>query len=349
MSEASKFVFDKVFVPGEPHPDDIAASMVAPDDVPAYSQNQVDEMLLAARNEGVADAIASAKEDTGAFTAQTLEYITQEMTRLGTFQDSIVQAIHKEAVELAQIIALKLARRLMAREPKTEVSALISDMLRQFSALGTSPRLVVCIHPALLDSITEEIDKLTVSNAYNGEIVILEGEGFGPTDCSIEWAEGGARRDVVALELEITETVDRYLAAIDAGAGQSVGLTQPTDIPGAIEASSENPSSSSDEQPAPQAAISPQPVAQQQAAPETEVPSVIDSIVAEAQADFVAEEHADLVAEEQADFVAEEQADAVQPDMSAEAVPESVELAPAAEEVPGPDEATPDDAANDSA
>ncbi len=292
MSDSSKYIFDKVFVPGEPHPDDVAASMIEPGDVPAYSQNQVDEMLAAARNEGVTEAIASAKHDTSAYTAQTLEYITQEMTRLGTFQDSVVRAIHKEAVELARIIALKLARGLMTREPMTEVSALISDMLRQFSVIGAAPRLVVYVNALLLDSISAEIAKLTAVNAFSGEIIVLEGEGFGPTDCAIEWAEGGAIRDVEMLEQEITQTVDRYLAAIEAGAGQDIGMVELADDDPAIESLAE--------QPAPLEALSPQPEEPQPEELEPEVPeleeaqldelqsaapSVIESIVAEAQAD----------------------------------------------------------------
>jgi len=275
MSDHAKFIFDKVFVPGEPHPDDRAASLVDPADVPVYSQNQLDEMLLSARNEGAADAIALAKEDTSAFAAQTLEYIAQEMTRLGTFQDSVVQAIHREAVELAQIIAGKLARNLMSQQPETEVIDLIKELLGQFSDVGATPRITIYVHPVLLDIISAEIAKLTSAGAFNGEISVLEGQGFGPTDCSIEWADGGAKRDVKALEQEIKSAVDRYLAAIDAGAGQAISDIQP---PESLEAEAPAPESLVAEIPAPEA-----PVAEAHPAPD-EGPSVIDSIVAETQA-----------------------------------------------------------------
>jgi hypothetical protein len=289
MSDHSRFFFEKEFVPGEPHPDDVAASMVDPADVPVYSQRQVDTMLADARNEGSVEAMTAAKEDTGAFAAQTMEYIAQQMDRLGTFQDSIVQVIHKEAVELASLIGSKLARKLMAREPKAEVDALITEMLRQFTDVGIAPRVIVHVHPILHEDISANIAVLKSRNAFSGEITVLEGEGFGPTDCSVEWASGGARRDVKALEEEVKATIDRYLAAIDAGTDPVIAEITPEQPAAQIE---NNPAVTvepvePDQPVAAEVPVAEVPVADAQTTDVPppvvdEGPSVIDAIAAEA-------------------------------------------------------------------
>jgi len=322
MSDHSKFFFEKEFVPGEPHPDDVAASMVDPADVPAYSQRQIDTMLADARNEGAVEAMTAAKEDTGAFTAQTMEYIAQEMDRLGTFQDSIVQVIHKEAVELASLIGSKLARKLMAREPKAEVDALITEMLRQFTDVGIAPRVVVHVHPILYKDISANIAELKARNAFAGDITVLEGEDFGPTDCSVEWSEGGARRDVKALEEDVKATIDRYLAAIDAGTDPVIAEIAPEQPAPQIQ---DNPAVAIEpvepvEQVQPVAAEAP--VAEEQTADEPlpvvdEGTSVIDAIAAEAIAAKAAA--AEVAAADTA--TTEQPAEAVQPSEDVQPAP----------------------------
>jgi len=327
MSDHSKFYFEREFVPGEPHPDDVAASMVDPADVPVYSQRQIDTMLADARNEGAVEAMTAAKEDTGAFTAQTMEYIAQEMDRLGNFQDSIVQVIHKEAVELANLIGSKLARKLMAREPKAEIDALIAEMLRQFTDVGIAPRVVVHVHPVLHKDISANIAELKSRNAFTGDITVLEGEGFGPTDCSVEWAEGGARRDVKALEEDVKATIDRYLVAIDAGTDPVIAQIPPEQPAPQIQNSpamtlepvepveqappvaAETPV---DEVPVAEAPVADEPVADVPPAVVDEGPSVIDAIAAEAVAAEAAAAEADT---------AEQPAEAVQPSEDVQPTP----------------------------
>ncbi len=191
-------------------------ALMDPADVPAYSQNQVDAMMLEARNEGAAEALAAAEQDTSAAAAKTLESIAEQITKLGTFHDSIVKETHTEAVQLACLIGSKLARKLMAREPKAEVEAIVLDILRQLGEIAAAPKLVIRVHPVVADDLIARVPELSAMAAFSGEITVSPMDGLGPTDCQVDWAEGGATRDLKTLEAEVKAAVDRYLDAIEA-------------------------------------------------------------------------------------------------------------------------------------
>ncbi len=62
---------------------------------------------------------------------------------------------------------------------------------------------------------TEEISSVLyflnqVEKAYEGKVVILGDADLGPSDCRIEWADGGIERDVRAL----WEEIDHVLAEV---------------------------------------------------------------------------------------------------------------------------------------
>jgi flagellar assembly protein FliH len=216
MSDHAKFDFSTVFTPGTPHPDDDPHALMDPADIPVYSQNQFDTALAEARSEGAVVASDEASQNADAVANQILAAIEQQFTRLGTFQDSVVTSIHADAVELALVVGQKLARSLLSREPQAEIEALILEMLQQHSEIGSTPRIMIRVHPVVAPKVTARIDTLKNNVAFSGEVTVLSVEDFGPTDCSVEWSEGGAVRNLKQLEEEVTATIKRYLSAIGA-------------------------------------------------------------------------------------------------------------------------------------
>jgi len=278
MSEHSKFNFETVFTPGAPHPDDDPHALMDPADVPVYSQNQVDAALAEARNESATAASDEASHNSDAVANQILAQIQDQFTRLGTFQDSVVRAIHADAVELSLVIGQKLARSLMKREPKAEIEALVVEMLQQHAEIGSTPKIMIRVHPEIAPNISSRIDILKNNVAFTGEVLILPADNLGPTDCSVEWADGGAVRDQKVLEEEVTAAIERYLGAIEGAAGVTEHAPQHMADPSVTP-------------PAPVAAevvaVEPAPPAET-----TQPPSVIDEIVAEARTETLPQEPA---------------------------------------------------------
>jgi flagellar assembly protein FliH len=261
MSDHSKFNFAEVFTPGAPHPDDDPHAMMDPADIPVYSQNQLDTALAEARDQGATTASEAAAENSDAVANLILQRIQEEFSRLGTFQDSVVADIHSDAVELALVIGQKLARSLMSREPKAEIEALILEILQQHAEIGSAPKILIRVHPLIAPEIISRIEILKNNVAFTGEVNVLPSDGMGPTDCLVEWADGGAVRDLKMLEEQVTSTVKGYLGAI----------AEPAD--GNVQAVQQEPAPPADIPPAAQAAVE-----------MPEAPSVIEEIAAEAQA-----------------------------------------------------------------
>jgi flagellar assembly protein FliH len=219
MADHSRFEFANVFTPGAPHPDDDPLAMMDPADIPVYSQNQLDAALTEARNEGGAAATDEAAHNADAQANQILASIQAEFTRLGSFQDSVVTNIHADAVELAMVIGQKLARSLMSREPKAEIEALVLDMLQQHSETGSAPKIMVRVHPVVAPDITSRVETLKNNVGFVGEVTVLPSENLGPTDCSVEWADGGAVRNLKQLEDDVSVAIKQYLGAIGVQGG----------------------------------------------------------------------------------------------------------------------------------
>ena len=122
---------------------------------------------------------------------------------------TLEQAFEAETAVLAHTIASKLSPALMAAHPLTEIEALVRECL---DACRREPRLVVRVSEALLDPLGERIERVKAGTSFTGEIVLLSDPGLGPQDCRVEWPDGGAERDMTALERTIGEVVERYVS-----------------------------------------------------------------------------------------------------------------------------------------
>ena len=139
-------------------------------------------------------------------------------TSLASLADSFAGSsarIEAEAMQIAVTVARKLAGRLIAAEPLAEITALVTDCLRQ---LVSTPHLVVRINEALHDGCRAELDRLARNSGFQGKLVILAEPDIATGDCRIEWADGGMVREGRGIDAQIDELVGRYLASRSAAA-----------------------------------------------------------------------------------------------------------------------------------
>lgn len=118
--------------------------------------------------------------------------------------------IETEAVQIAIGAARKLAGGLIAAQPLAEISALVSDCLRQ---LVSTPHLVIRINETLHDSCRAEFDRVARNSGFQGKLVILAEPDIATGDCRIEWADGGMARERRDIDGKIDELVGRYLTS----------------------------------------------------------------------------------------------------------------------------------------
>ena len=142
--------------------------------------------------------------------AQAIEQIAAGIKGIAGRFSGIEARMETEAVEIAVAVARKLCSELIAAEPLTEMSALVSDCFRH---LVSTPHLVVRINDQLYDPAREQIERLAKQSGFAGQLVILAEPDIETGDCRIEWADGGVVLERAAIDAKIDELVRRYTAS----------------------------------------------------------------------------------------------------------------------------------------
>ena len=168
-----------------------------------------EEALAQGRTAGFRDAEASIENRA----AQTLAHIREQLAVADRSLAATLDGVKRDAVEVARTVMGKALPGLVRREGFGEIEALVSDCLE--NALS-EPRIVVRVHDSVLDALKARIDSLAERSGYDGKIVLMVDDALGQDDCRVEWADGGAERNVEQLWNEIEGAIQRFLASLKA-------------------------------------------------------------------------------------------------------------------------------------
>lgn len=170
------------------------------------------EELEAARARGFAEGRAQGREEMRqaleAKMAAALDNLAGAAERLFAARAELQGRLEKEAAVVAHQLARVLARSLIARFPLAEIEALLKEAM---AAARREPRLVARVPADLVEPLGARLDRLRMEAGFAGDVVLLGEETLAIGDCRIEWPDGGAERDLAALEAEIAEIVARHL------------------------------------------------------------------------------------------------------------------------------------------
>lgn len=201
MGAPAKFLFDDDFTAGNPARDGMTSAALA-------------ARLVEAEQKGFRNGFVAAQTEAAADTqrrlAAALERIASGIGTVASGFDDIALKMETEAVEVAVATARQLSAELIAREPLTEMTALVMEC---FSHLVATPHLVIRVNEALHDGARVRIEDLARKFGFEGRLVILAEPDIESGDCRIEWADGGVVRERAATDAKIAELVARYLAA----------------------------------------------------------------------------------------------------------------------------------------
>ena len=202
MAAAAKFLFDSDF------------GSSAPTEKPITREDHV-VALGEAESKGFRDGFAQAQKEAVAQAERRMaiafEQIGATLSRLAGGLADIERRLEVEAVEVAVAVGRKLAPELVGREPFAEIAALAVDCFKQ---LATSPHVVVRVNDALLDTARGRLEEISRMRGFEGRLVVIAEPEIALGDCRIEWADGGVTRDHDAVDAAITESVSRYVGAL---------------------------------------------------------------------------------------------------------------------------------------
>jgi flagellar assembly protein FliH len=142
--------------------------------------------------------------------AQALATLTQKFAELGKVQAEAVERHGREAVHAALAVIRKLFPKLTQDHGIAEIEAVVAECLGQ---LREEPRVVIRVADPLLDAIQERVTAMAAQVGFEGKIVLLAQSDLQAGDVRVEWADGGAERDIGLLWREIDAIVERSIGA----------------------------------------------------------------------------------------------------------------------------------------
>jgi len=207
MTTLTKFSFDTSFDSPTPLDEsEIEATLPPP---PVFTEAD----MARARAEGVAEGQALGLTQTTATLeaqqAAALEKLTACLAEIAPAYGTALDTARQEALSIVRAVIAKTVPEI-ARENAFALieTAIISIMPK----LIDEPRAVIRVGDNLLDPLQDVIDEIKRKAGYSGDIILLSEAAFGPADCTVEWADGGAEYNQDEIWRDVNDAMDRYFA-----------------------------------------------------------------------------------------------------------------------------------------
>ena len=171
-----------------------------------FTRSELEATRQTALAEGHAAGLAEAAKSAQALTADSLARIAESLAALFAAQDATTADTQRRALAAMQTIITKLVPGLAAKDPLAEVEAFATKCLHE--AID-EPRVVLRVAQEIYEPLRERLDTLANAAGYAGRIVLLVDDAIAAGDARVEWADGGAERNLAGQSAELTELLER--------------------------------------------------------------------------------------------------------------------------------------------
>lgn len=180
--------------------------------VPVYSEEQ----LALARTQGYAQGKADGiKEAHG----RQEEIIAVSLQEIGMMAEQLAQAEERRelekniaAVKLCMRVAHKLLPQFAHKFALGEIERVILDSL---DIRRDEPRIAVTVPSAHLEALKARLDALAHEKGFAGKLILIGDDALNPSDCRVEWADGGAERLYERLFSQIENEFAKAIAGMN--------------------------------------------------------------------------------------------------------------------------------------
>jgi flagellar assembly protein FliH len=202
MSAARKFLFDVSFDAPPPPPPPPEEPKVALAEVEAARE----AAFAAGRQAATAEAVHLAETRIAAALDATVAAIAQ----LGRTQQAKLAEVERDVAVLVATVLSRISPTLAKHSALDDIATFVAQSLGE---AADEPRVVLRVADDLFEAVRGRVAPLAEGAGFSGKLVILGDEALGPADARVEWADGGAERDVTRLVREIEATALRVLDA----------------------------------------------------------------------------------------------------------------------------------------
>lgn len=200
MAAAKRYLFDISFDRPESH------TPVEREVEERFTRAELDSARAAALAEGRDAGLAEAKAADTAKMAAALEAVTKGLATLLSAVDARAFETERQAAGVLRSLVAKTFPALAAKAPLAEIETFAVKYLLEASE---EPRVVLRVANEIYEAVQSQLGALTGASAYAGRIVLLADERLASGDASIEWADGGAERNLGDQLAEIDELIAR--------------------------------------------------------------------------------------------------------------------------------------------
>jgi len=165
-----------------------------------FTRSELEATRQSALAEGHAAGLAEAAKSAQSLTADALARIAERLGALLAGQDAVTNDTQRRAIAAMQTIVAKLIPGLATKDPLTEVEAFATKCLHE--AID-EPRVVLRVAQEIYEPLRERLDALAEGAGYAGRIVLLADDAIAAGDARVEWADGGAERNLAGQCAEI--------------------------------------------------------------------------------------------------------------------------------------------------
>jgi len=205
MNTSTRFLFDREF-------SDVTApsngAQNASEGAAIYTENDLEAQKLQAFEDGVKSGQSQAMQTLESTLASSLETVAMQLQQLLSSQGSQLHSIKQDAASLALAAAGKLAPALIKQSPNSEVEQVIKDCL---SEIPDEPRIVVRASEQTCDFLKEKVETLSTQSGFQGNIILLPEDAMQPSECRVEWADGGVERNIQDTETRLNAIISEFV------------------------------------------------------------------------------------------------------------------------------------------
>lgn len=242
MATIQKFLFEEDFEdptapgaaanqPAEPEPEEPPPppSPPPPPPPPTFSledlQRQVQLAKEQARNQALNEGRAQGKEQAEVAAQQELSAALRAtesaLQRLLSVQNAETEARRDNTTRLVLAIMRKLWPGLVEHQGLAEIEGVIAAFLAE---LAEEPKLVFRVNERWFDELRGRIGDMAMRHGFGGQVNVLADPKLGEMDIKVDWAAGGAEREVGKLWADIERMAGNLLADFPGGPAQLVSV-----------------------------------------------------------------------------------------------------------------------------
>ena len=183
---------------------EIADIVTFSEEITSYSQQEYDQAVSEAREQGRLQGYAQAQQEHDAVSEQLLENISNNMQQLITEGNSLAHIYEQRTQDICLGIIQKIVPGLL----ETHSQQIVTDFLeKNFGHIIKEDKLCFCLHPQVVSKIAPKIEYLAKSHGYEGKISIKKDENLMQADCKILWENGSVERNTGGIITEIKNII----------------------------------------------------------------------------------------------------------------------------------------------